>query len=288
MMNEATDKLAYEVKGVHENQMTAYPNLVRELRYFPAALEGETALSVRDRGRFNMEGYLTGMEGLTEAEVGNVRGQFEALLESEMEAGRGSYSMDGWQHKVGFIYDLVKTPAILDAVEALIGPDFLCWGTHFFCKLPGDGKRVPWHQDASFWPLTPSRCVTAWLAIDDAMVENGCMRIVPRSHLHGQITFRKSEEDGASVLNQTVDEVDLYGDEPVDIELKAGQFSLHSDLILHGSNPNISTEKRRCGMTLRFIPTDVAAPEGWRQGESILCRGRDLSGTWHCAERPVS
>jgi ectoine hydroxylase-related dioxygenase (phytanoyl-CoA dioxygenase family) len=194
--------------------------------------------------------------------------------------------MDGWQHKVGFIYDLVKTPAILDAVEALIGPNIVCWGTHFFCKLPGDGKRVPWHQDASFWPLTPSRCVTAWLAVDDAMVENGCMRVVPGSHLHGQIAFRKSAEDGSNVLNQSVESVELYGDEPVDIELKAGQFSLHSDLILHGSNPNTSTDKRRCGVTLRYLPTEVAAPEGWRTGESILCRGEDLSGTWSCAERP--
>jgi len=281
------NELAYVVKDVHENQMSAYPNLKRELRYFPAVLEGDGGLDPRERARFNMDGYLTGLKGLERGEVGRVRDQFEALLENEMEAGRGSYSMDGWQHKVGFIYDLVKTPAILDAVEALIGPNILCWGTHFFCKLPGDGKRVPWHQDASFWPLTPSKCVTAWLAIDDAMVENGCMRIVPRSHLHGQIAFRKSEEDGASVLNQTVDAVDMYGDEPVDIELEAGQFSLHSDLILHGSNPNLSGDKRRCGVTLRYIPTEVAAPSGWRQGESILCRGEDLSGTWNSAERPV-
>jgi len=286
MQNTSTSKLDYVVKDVHENQMSAYPNLERELRFFPTPLEGEAALRLEQRAVFNMEGYITGLTAMTTEEVSTVRTQFEALLAAEMEAGRGSYTIDGWQHKVGFIYDLVTHPAILDAVESLIGPNILCWGTHFFCKLPGDGKRVPWHQDSSFWPLTPSKCVTAWVAIDDAMVENGCMRIVPRSHLHGQIAFHKSEDDGANVLNQTVDSVDLYGDDPVDIELKAGQFSLHSDLLLHGSNPNTSADKRRCGVTLRYIPTDVAAPEGWRQGESILCRGEDLSGTWECAPRP--
>jgi len=281
-----SDKNDYVVKDVHVNQMSAYPNLVRELMYFPTALEGDSALSIKDRAKFNTQGYLTGLTALSDGAVAEVRTAFEALLQSELEAGRGSYSIDGWQHKIPFIYDLVLTPSILDAVEALIGPNFLCWGTHFFCKLPGDGKRVAWHQDASFWPLTPSKCVTAWLAIDDAEVENGCMRVVPRSHLHGQIAFRRSEDDGSAVLNQTVDGVDLYGDEPFDVELEAGQFSLHSDLILHGSNPNVSAEKRRCGVTLRFVPTDVAAPTGWRQGEAILCRGEDLSGTWEYAKRP--
>jgi chlorinating enzyme len=214
MQDKNQNSQEYVVKDVHENQMSAYPNLVRDLRYSPTSLDGDSALSVKDRAMFNRNGYITGLKGLEESEVKRVREKFESLLSVEMEAGRGSYTMDGWQHKVAFIHDLVCSPKILDAVEALIGPNILCWGTHFFCKLPGDGKRVPWHQDASFWPLTPSRCVTAWLAIDDAAVENGCMQVVPQSHLHGQIAFRKSEDDGAAVLNQTVDSVDLYGAPP--------------------------------------------------------------------------
>ena len=56
----------------------------------------------------------------------------------------------------------------------------IAWGSHFFCKMPGDGKRVSWHQDASYWPLTPSKAVTVWLAIDDADAENACMRLHSR------------------------------------------------------------------------------------------------------------
>ena len=48
--------------------------------------------------------------------------------------------------------------------------------------MPGDGKTVSWHQDASYWPLTPSKSVTLWLAIDDADTENAAMRVIPGSH----------------------------------------------------------------------------------------------------------
>lgn len=287
MMKTDNSALEYVVFDAHENQMTAYPNLKRELRFFPVENDSPKALSREQVDSFNRDGFLTGLTAYDTATADRHRAAFERLLEAEIAKGHGSYSMDGWQHKVAEIYDLVMTPAILDHIEDLLGPNILCWGTHYFCKLPGDGKLVSWHQDASFWPLTPSKCATVWLAIDDASVENGCMRVVPGSHLHGQIAFRKSKDTEGSVLNQTVDNISDYGRDPVDIELKAGQFSIHTDLLLHGSNPNTSKDRRRCGITLRFIPADVASPPDWRKGETLLCRGEDVSGTWTIASRPA-
>src|SRR5213078_3074180 len=72
----------------------------------------------------------------------------------------------------------------------LLGENVIGWGSHFFCKMPGDGKSVSWHQDASYWPLTPSKAVTVWLAIDDADVGNACMRFIPGSHWFGHLTYR--------------------------------------------------------------------------------------------------
>ena len=99
-------------------------------------------------------------------------------------------------------------------VKDLLGENVIAWGSHFFCKMPGDGKRVSWHQDASYWPLTPSKAVTVWLAIDDADVENACMRYIPGSHVLGHLTYTLSENDEANVLNQTVAGVEKLG-EPV-------------------------------------------------------------------------
>ena len=97
----------------------------------------------------------------------------------------------------------------------------VAWGSHFFCKLPGDGKAVSWHQDASYWPLTPARAVTVWLAIDDADVENACMKFIPGSHHYGHLTFRMSEDSESNVLDQTVENAEGIG-KPVYDELKAG------------------------------------------------------------------
>jgi ectoine hydroxylase-related dioxygenase (phytanoyl-CoA dioxygenase family) len=170
-------------------------------------------------------------------------------------------------------------------VKDLLGEDLVGWGAHFFCKMPGDGKHVSWHQDASYWPLTPSKAVTVWLAIDDACVENACLRFIPGSHWFGHLTYTLTENDGSNVLNQTVTGVEQLA-APVDNELRAGEISLHSDLLVHGSEANRS-RRRRCGLTLRYCPADVRAGLGWNS-KGVIVSGSDPSGHWANPRRPVS
>jgi chlorinating enzyme len=199
--------------------------------------------------------------------------------------GWSAYSINGWHLRSETQYDLITEPRILNYLQDLLGETLICWGTHYFCKLPGDTKRVSWHQDASYWPLTPSKTVTVWLAIDDVDVENGAMQVVPRSHLHGQIAFEQSKPEEDNVLYQTVPDVSPWGDAPVPMVMRAGQISLHSDLLVHGSEPNPST-RRRCGLTMRFVPADVRALTGWNK-QAVIARGSDPSGHWPNNPRPV-
>ncbi len=182
------------------------------------------------------------------------------------------------------MYDLTTDGRILDYVQDLLGEDLVCWGTHFFVKMPGDGKRVAWHQDASFWPLTPSKTVTVWLAIDDADEANGAMQVIPGSHVQGQVAYEVSRPEENNVLNQTVINPEVYGEPKVVLALKAGQMSLHTGWVLHGSEANDSN-RRRCGLTLRFVSADVRAPTGWNTN-SIICRGSDPSEHWVNLPRP--
>jgi ectoine hydroxylase-related dioxygenase (phytanoyl-CoA dioxygenase family) len=149
--------------------------------------------------------------------------------------------------------------------------------------MPRDGKVVNWHQDASYWPLTPSKAVTAWLAIDDADVENACMRFIPGSHHYGHLTYHLTEESEDAVLNQKVENAEQFG-KPVDDELKAGEISLHSDLLLHGSQPNHS-DRRRCGLTLRYCAADVRAGMDWN-AKGVIVSGQDPTGHWANPPRP--
>jgi ectoine hydroxylase-related dioxygenase (phytanoyl-CoA dioxygenase family) len=146
--------------------------------------------------------------------------------------------------------------------------------------MPGDGKTVAWHQDSSYWPLTPSKAVTVWLAIDDTDRGNACMRYIPGTHVLGHLTYHLKEGDDSNVLNQTVPDIDKYGD-PVYVELKAGEASLHADLLLHGSEANTSA-RRRCGLTLRYAPGDVRAYLGWHE-KGVVAAGDPVP---HWANRP--
>ncbi|HEU4751836.1 MAG TPA: phytanoyl-CoA dioxygenase family protein, partial [Armatimonadota bacterium] len=146
-----------------------------------------------------------------------------------------------------------------------------------------DGKVVHWHQDASYWPLTPTKAVTVWLAIDDADVENACMRYIPGSHHYGHLTYRLTEDAADAVLNQEVENAEQWG-RPIDVELKAGEASVHSDLLLHGSEANRSG-RRRCGLTLRYCAADVRAGLDWNLKGVVVC-GSDPSGHWANPPRP--
>ena len=110
----------------------------------------------------------------------------------------------GYQTRCAGLYDLVTHPTILDHVQDLIGPDIICWTSHAFCKAAFDPKRIPFHQDASYWPLTPARTVTVWLAIDDADRENSCLQVIPRTHRMGHLKYTgKSRPISCSIGKST-------------------------------------------------------------------------------------
>jgi len=249
--------------------------LERDLRFHPSTVRNPTTLSVEQVAAFNREGYLKGIRIFSEAEIADIRAYFDDLLARTLAAGGDSYSISTAHLRHGRVWDLLTHPRIVAIVKDLVGHDVIGWGSHFFCKMPNDGKRVSWHQDSSYWPLTPSKAVTVWLAIDDADVENACMRYIPGSHVLGHLTYTLSETDESNVLNQTVPGAEQLG-QPVDVELKAGEISIHSDLLLHGSEANESA-RRRCGLTLRYCPADVRAGLGWNakgvvvSGHVALC-----------------
>ncbi len=256
----------------------------RDLRFHPSTTKSPAVLTPEQIAAFNRDGYLAGIRIFDEEEIVEIRRYFDELLARTLAAGGDSYSIATAHLRYGRVYDILTDPRIVSRVKDLLGDDVIAWGSHFFCKMPGDGKRVSWHQDSSYWPLTPSMAVTAWLAIDDATVENACMRYIPGSHHMGHLTYSLSENDEGNVLNQTVPGAENFG-KPVDVQLKAGEISIHSDLLLHGSEANQSN-KRRCGLTLRFCPAVVRAGLGWN-GKGVVVSGQDASGHWANPPRPT-
>lgn len=255
----------------------------RDLRFHPSAVQDPKTLTREQVEAFNREGYLKGFRIFSPEEMADHRAYFDRLLAQVIAAGGDSYSISTAHLKYGKAYDLLTHPRIVAHVRDLLGEDVVAWGSHYFCKMPGDGKVVHWHQDASYWPLSPSKAVTVWLAIDDADVENACMRFIPGSHHYGHLTYHLTEESEDAVLNQKVEDAEQFG-RPVNDELKAGEISLHSDLLLHGSEANRSN-RRRCGLTLRYCAADVRAGMDWNL-KGIVVSGSDPSGHWANPPRP--
>lgn len=261
----------------------AISEIDREIRFFPADTENPQKLRPEDLRHWNRDGYLGPLDLYDAEEIAEIRDYFDRLLEKTLAAGADSYSISSAHLKHRRVWEMLTDPRLVAYVRDLLGPDVIGWGAHFFCKMPGDGKRVDWHQDCSYWPLTPTKAVTVWLAIDDADLDNGGMEVVAGSHTYGLIDFHASDEASGNVLNQTVRDPEQYG-QIRHTPLRAGQFSVHSDLLLHGSAPNTS-DRRRCGLTLRYCPADVTAHLGWGQ-KGVVVSGQADPRRWPGATRP--
>lgn len=257
----------------------------RDLSFQPVVNPSPRALTPPQIAFYNTHGYVMPLDAYSSSEAERNRAYFDTLLRN-VQAARSdldAYSVNGFHVCCAGLYDIVTHPLILDHVQDIIGPDVICWGSHFFCKQAHDPRKVAWHQDASYWPLTPARTVTVWLAIDDADRANAAMMFLPGTHNRGHLKWRRIGYDQA-VLDQEIENTDRLG-EPVYDELKAGQFSLHADMLAHGSEPNTS-DRRRCGLTIRYCPPTVRALDPrWAKG-SILCRGSDPYGHWAHNPRP--
>ena len=180
-------------------------------------------------------------------------------------------------------FDLAIEPSVLDAVEGVLGPDLVVWATTIFAKPPHDRSWISWHQDATYWGLDTTDVTTAWIALSDSRPDNGGMRVVPGTHtLPIQPHVDTFAEDNLLSRGQEV-QVEVNESDAWDVELSAGEMSLHHVHLVHGSNANRS-DRWRIGFAIRYV-----TPSARQAGESptgVLARGRDEFGHFHWVSRP--
>jgi hypothetical protein len=232
--------------------------------------------------QYREAGYVAPVRALSTAEAGALRARLEAF-----EGGAGPLA-GKLRHKSHLLFtwlnDLVRHDRILDAVEDLIGPDILCWGTSFFIKEPRNTAYVSWHQDSTYWGLEPADIVTAWVALSDSTTENGAMRVIPGSHLRDQIPHRDTfAPDNLLSRGQEI-MVAVDDREAATLELAAGEMSLHHVRLIHGSEPNPSGQ-RRIGFAIRYIPTYVRQVAGSHDAATLV-RGVDRYGNFEPEQVP--
>lgn len=184
------------------------------------------------------------------------------------------------------LLDFVLSDTILDLVEPLVGPDIALWSSHLISKPAGTGKATPWHTDAAYWEgrvSTMAGICTLWLAIDDATAENGCMRVIPGTHLSAEVAdlsnYEPVEAESNIFGNQVRPEL-INAALAVDLILRPNQCSIHDSRVVHGASPNAST-RRRAGYAMRYLPTTtkVISDHHLNHNHKVwLARGRDWAG----------
>ena len=254
-------------------------------------------LSDSEVAHYHREGYVVPRYALPTAQVAAMREALDELLrrnpgvrpEKLVSAHIEGDNGEGVKGVADFLA-LARDPQIVDLVSGVIGEHLILWGCHVFCKPAAEGYETPWHQDGHYWPIRPLATCTAWVALEPSTRENGCLRVIPRSHAAKALHEHLHENRSDLTLNQRLAAGAFDENEAVDIELQPGQMSLHDVYMVHGAQANRSGQ-RRTGVALRYMPTSslfdrTLRPVHGQSGVPVdfakrplwLVKGRDLDG----------
>lgn len=231
--------------------------------------------------RYETDGYVYPFRALGDADAQALRARIEAF-EAEQECEAQQALVFKAHLPFRWLYEVITHPRILDAVEDVLGPNLLCWGSSFFQKNAHDPRFVSWHQDTYYYGLEPPETLTVWLSITHSNLESGCVRVIPGSHQSREVVpfDNVTHEDNLLARGQTIVGVDEAA--AVSMILKPGEFSMHHEAVVHGSEPNRSND-RRIGLSIHYIPTHVRRVKYNQprvRPRAALVRGVDEYGYW--------
>jgi ectoine hydroxylase-related dioxygenase (phytanoyl-CoA dioxygenase family) len=237
---------------------------------------GARTLTEEQLASYRELGYLDTLPVLSKDEVR----QYRAAIDRTCEALGGHVTrLDGTHRFFGWAWELTTHPQLLEHLQRLLGPNIVLKSTRVFYKHGNSEAFVDWHQDGITEGITDARSPAVWIGLTDATIENGCLRVVPRSQHVGLIPHETHPEPEAAIPGSARGhalEDELSGvftsipsglDSPWDIEMRAGEMSVHHPCVFHGSNPNRS-DRPRIGLSASYAASDILDK---RYPVSVMC-----------------
>jgi len=225
---------------------------------------------------YRADGFLAPLDLYTREEAAGLLRRFDAV-EAEIGGDPGRRFRVKAHLPFPWLCDVVRDPRLLDAVEDIVGPDILCWGSTFFVKRPEDGRFISWHTDSFFYGTAPNETLTAWVAFNESDLVSGCVKFIPGTHI-GPPAVHELRPDPLNMSSNGQTVVDVDESRAVDAILQPGQFSLHHESVVHGSRPNLS-DHIRIGLSIHYCPPEVRETR-FDGATAMLCRGEDRLGHW--------
>ena len=229
----------------------------------------------QQRGFFEERGYLIVPDLLDDDEIAASRAEIKRLhqlatdLHTREDPLRGHFQREPFAHNHNhgdlpilrkientrnfsdFFARLSAHPNLVSTIQNLLGNDLLLFRSTLMLKPALHGSAHALHQDSAYWPMEPPALATASIALDDATSQNGCIKVIPRSHHWGLQQWGHIAQAQDAPLSDRED-LDLSGQ--IDVELKAGSAVLFHSLMVHGSGPNQTEHSRNTALYAYFSP----------------------------------
>ena len=211
---------------------------------------------------YQENGYLAGIDILNSKQIEMLRKELTDFFEPDHEGKELWYEYHSNEsaepdlvlfHALGAwrigeaMHDILWSPSFLKPASQLLdNKPVRFWHDQLFCKPANHGGVVAWHQDYSYWTRTkPMQHLTCWIGLDDSTAENGCLQYIPGSHHWDLLPITGLAGDMNAIQEVLTEEQWEQFQNPVAIELKAGQASFHHPLLIHGSYENRTERPRR-------------------------------------------
>ncbi|MEL7259133.1 MAG: phytanoyl-CoA dioxygenase family protein, partial [Pseudomonadota bacterium] len=229
------------------------------------------------------DGYLCPIPVMNAAEAATLRTELEALeaewLDNGLPLPLNTYKRINSHCVIPMAHQIAADPRVLDVIEGVLGPDILIWSVEFFIKEPQTNAIVSMHQDLTYWGFgAVDQLCTAWIALSPATSASGCMDFVKGSHKNPILPHEDTYDDNNLLSRGQEIRVEVAPEDKVAAELQPGQMSLHHGLMIHGSGPNVSDD-RRIAVAIRYCTPNIAQ-EVAAKDYAILARGADRTGNF--------
>ena len=165
-------------------------------------------------------------------------------------------------HKISAsMFDFLTHPVIVEVLTRAIGPDVKCMQSMLFIKSAGKPGQA-WHQDEGFIPTRDRSLTAAWMALDDATVENGCLWVIPGSHRLGVLWPHREHDDERFDCVVEAFHFPYTDDDSIPVEVKAGAIVFFNGYLLHRSLPNLAQTGYRRALVNHYMSAQSLLP--WR------------------------
>lgn len=237
-----------------------------------------TPIDGRAAQLFHENGFLVVEEALGKAEIdtlnteaaqicrgalGDIRGVLPALADEPDAEIMRRYLCIHFPHKISqIVRQTLAHPAIVDVLTDVIGPNVKCMQSMLFIKASGKPGQA-WHQDEYFIPTRDRSLTGAWIALDDATVENGCLWVIPGSHRHGIIWPQRTHNDRRFDCTGEAMYYPYTDDDAIPVEVKKGSIVFFNGYLLHRSLPNYAQHGFRRSLVNHYMSAESLLPWFW-------------------------